>query len=200
MELVLATRNKDKVREIKKAFAGFSVKVLTLESFPGCPKVREDRPDLQGNALKKALTIARFTGKPALADDTGLEVKALRGKPGVYSSRFAGYGATYDDNCRKLLREMKNVPSGKRKAAFRTVVALALPDGRTRYAEGRVSGIITKERTGNKGFGYDPIFKPAGSKKTFAEMTIKEKNLISHRGRALKKARILIKNFLLAGC
>ncbi|MEI7904572.1 MAG: RdgB/HAM1 family non-canonical purine NTP pyrophosphatase [Candidatus Firestonebacteria bacterium] len=196
MKIVLATGNRDKVREIRKALRIPAVVLLTLDSFPGYPKVREDKPDLKGNACKKALAIARFTGKPALADDTGLEVKALHGRPGVYSSRFAGYGATYEDNCRKLLRLMKKVPLRKRKAVFRTVVALALPEGKVRSVEGRVAGIITTEARGKKGFGYDPVFMPAGCVRTFAEMSLAEKNNISHRGRALKNSKKLVRTLL----
>ena len=190
MEIVLATGNMDKVREMKAAFKGLKVRLLTVSDFKNSPKPRESGKTLEANALIKARALLKHTGVAALADDTGLEVSALGGRPGVYSSRYAGYGASYDDNCRKLLREMKN--SARRTASFRTAVAVCLPDGREFTVSGKIRGVITREKSGGKGFGYDPVFRPSGYRKTFAEMSLKEKNRISHRGIALKKARRLI--------
>ena len=191
MEIVLATGNKDKVREMKQALFGLRIKVLTSGDFPGFPKPRENGKTIEANALIKARAITKYTGSASLADDTGLNVRALKGRPGVYSSRYAGYGATYDDNCRKLLREMKGKKD--RKAEFVTVIALRFPDGREYTVEGKVNGVITLEKQGEEGFGYDPVFRPAGKKTTFAQMSVAQKNRISHRGRALKKAVLLLK-------
>jgi len=190
LEIVLATGNIDKVREMKAAFKGLKVKFLTSSDFKVFPKPRENGKTLEANALIKARALIKHTGLASLSDDTGLEVAALSGRPGVYSSRYAGYGATYDDNCRKLLREMRD--KSRRAASFRTVVALCLPDGREFTVSGKIGGVITRERRGLKGFGYDPVFKPSGYEKSFAEMSLGQKNRISHRGIALLKARKLI--------
>ncbi len=190
MEIVLATGNKDKVREMKAAFKGLKVKLLTSSDFKVFPKPRESGRTLEANALIKARALLKHTGFASLSDDTGLEVAALGGSPGVYSSRYAGYGASYDDNCRKLLREMKNF--SRRTASFRTVVAVCFPDGREFTVAGKIKGVITREKSGGKGFGYDPVFRPSGSGKTFSEMSLAQKNRISHRGIALLKARKLI--------
>jgi len=190
LEIVLATGNKDKVREMRAAFKGLKVSLLDFSDYKNFPKPRESGRTLEANALIKARAVLKRTGLASLADDTGLEVLSLGGRPGVYSSRFAGYGASYDDNCRKLLREMKNI--SRRGASFRTVVAFCLPDGREFTVSGRIRGVITRERRGLKGFGYDPVFKPSGYGKSFAEMSLAQKNGISHRGIALLKARKLI--------
>ncbi|MCD6082877.1 XTP/dITP diphosphatase [Candidatus Aerophobetes bacterium] len=189
MELVVATRNKDKVREIKELLSDLKVRILTHEDFPNFPSVVEDGKSLKENALKKARAIAKFTGKLALADDSGLEVEALGGAPGVFSSRFAGENATYEDNNQKLLSLLKGVPPEKRGAVFRCVIAIIDPEGREVVVEGVCRGRITEKPKGKEGFGYDPVFEPEGSERTFAQMSLEEKNRISHRAKALKKAK-----------
>lgn len=185
VRLVLATRNAHKVSEISRLLEGTGVRCDTLDAFPGVSEVVEDRPTLEGNAEKKAVETARACGAWALADDTGLEVAALDGAPGVVSARWAGPGCTYADNCAKLLREMSGVPAAKRAAAFRTVMALASPDGRVERAEGRLDGAVAESARGTGGFGYDPVFVlPDG--RTLAELSADEKNALSHRGRALR--------------
>ncbi|MFI5360539.1 MAG: non-canonical purine NTP pyrophosphatase [Elusimicrobiota bacterium] len=194
VRLVLATRNVHKVAEISRLLEGCGVDCATLEAYPGVAEVVEDRDTLEGNAEKKAVETARACGTWALADDTGLEVEALRGAPGVRSARWAGPGAAYADNCAKLLREMDGVPAPRRRAAFRTVMALSDPSGRVEFAEGRLDGEIAAAPRGAGGFGYDPLFAlPDG--RTLAELTSDEKNALGHRGRALRailpKLRVL---------
>jgi len=182
-QLVLATHNRDKVTEIRSSLAGLPVQILSLENFPGALEVEEDGDTLEANAIKKALAIHAHTQLPAVADDTGLMVDALNGAPGVYSSRFAGAKATYADNVQKLLRMMEGIPLPQRTAEFRTVMALAL-NGKTHLVEGKCRGLITLAPAGNRGFGYDPVFFVPELNKTFAELTLAEKNQISHRGKA----------------
>ncbi len=182
---MLATRNAHKVSEIARLLEGSGVECATLDAFPGAPEVAEDRPTIEGNAEKKALETARAVGAWALADDTGLEVEALGGAPGVISARWAGPGCSYADNCAKLLREMSGVPSARRAAALRTVMALASPDGLVARVEGRLDGRIGEAGRGAGGFGYDPVFVlPDG--RTLAELSSDEKNALGHRGRALR--------------
>lgn len=181
MRLVLATANPDKAREISELLAGFEL----VPRPAGVPDVDETEPTLEGNARLKAHALRDATGLPALADDTGLEVAALGGAPGVVSARWAGPDATYASNVAKLLRELEGATD--RRARFRTVVHLAFPDGRDLSAEGSVEGIITVAPRGGGGFGYDPVFQPdeAGGR-TLAELTLEEKNGLSHRARALR--------------
>lgn len=196
MRLVLATRNEDKVREIREALQGLPISLLSLMDFSQIEEIAETGNTLEENALLKAETVAAATGFPALADDTGLEVEALGGLPGVRSSRYAGEDATYADNVKKLLREMKGVPPAQRGARFRTVIALASPGGESKTVEGSCGGSINIEARGESGFGYDPVFTPEGSRFTFAELTLEQKNAISHRGKALAAARRLIGELL----
>jgi len=189
MEIVLATRNKDKIREIKEILEGLKVKILTFEDFPFVPEVEEDGSTLEENAIKKAKTWSEHTGKIALADDSGLEVDYLDGQPGVYSSRFAGEKATYADNNRKLLQLLARVPEEKRGACFRCVVAISFPKGKVELLEGKIKGIITSELRGKAGFGYDPVFLILEYGKTFAELGLKIKNQISHRAQSFQKAK-----------
>lgn len=185
VRLVLATRNAHKVAEIARLLDGSGVECATLDAYPGVPEVVEDRPTLEGNAAKKAAETAAACGAWALADDTGLEVDALGGAPGVYSARWAGPGCTYADNCAKLLRELAGVPAERRGARFRAVIALAAPDGRLESVEGRLEGRIGLAARGSGGFGYDPLFVlPDG--RTLAELAMDEKNAVSHRGLALR--------------
>ncbi len=192
--LVIATRNRDKFREIQDKLRALPLATLSLADFPFVEEVIEDQPDLYGNAIKKATEVSRQTGLWALADDTGLEVDALDGAPGVYAARYSGPGATYESNCRKLLEEMREVPEGKRQARFRTVMSLRTHDG-LYCVEGKVEGSIGRERRGDQGFGYDPVFvMPSG--RTMAELDLEEKNRISHRGQAVDRIATLIR-FLL---
>jgi XTP/dITP diphosphohydrolase len=179
--LVIASRNEDKVSEIESvlAHAGLAGSVVRGLDWP---EVEETGATLEENALLKARAVAEVTGLPALGDDTGLEVAALGGRPGVRTARYAGESATYEDNYRKLLAELSGIES--REACFRTVVALVFPDGNEIVASGRVDGVITAEPRGSFGFGYDPVFEVAG--KTLGEIPEEEKNKMSHRARALR--------------
>lgn len=183
MDLIFATHNRHKVSEVQAMLpAGIHVRSL---SDLGCDEdIPETADTLQGNALQKAQFVHERYHCNCFADDTGLEIDALDGRPGVYSARYAGEGCSFDDNVRKVLAELENVPLEQRTARFRTVVALIL-DGRTYFFEGKVEGLMTLERHGVEGFGYDPIFLPEGYGQTFAEMDASEKNRISHRGRAM---------------
>ena len=195
--IVLATNNKHKINEIKGILSGLAAEILTLEDFPGAPKVEETGKTLEENAILKAEAIHGFTGLPSLADDSGLEVDALRGAPGVLSSRFAGEHCSFEDNNRKLLRMMSDLPWEKRGAKFVCVVALAKDSNQTVTLRGEVNGLITLEEQGEKGFGYDPVFYLPNMNKTFAQISFEEKNRISHRARAFGKAGELIrKGFL----
>lgn len=187
MKLLLATRNPDKLREIKALFDLPHLVLLSALDFPDIPDVVEDGATLEANAEKKAVTLAQATGYWSLADDTGLEVHALDGAPGVYSARYAGENVDYAANNRKLLADLDGVPD--RAARFRCVIALAEPAGRTHYVEGVCRGRIVEATRGDCGFGYDPLFMPEGYERTFAELSPEEKNRISHRGRALAEAR-----------
>ncbi|MCR5191435.1 MAG: non-canonical purine NTP diphosphatase [Bacteroidales bacterium] len=183
MDLIFATHNRHKVSEVQAMLpAGIHVRSL---SDLGCDDdIPETADTLQGNALQKVQFVHERYHCNCFADDTGLEIDALDGRPGVYSARYAGEGCSFDDNVRKVLAELENVPLAQRTARFRTVVALIL-DGRTYFFEGKVEGLMTLERHGVEGFGYDPIFLPEGYGQTFAEMDASEKNRISHRGRAM---------------
>ena len=181
MKLVLATANPDKAREIADSLSSFDL----VPRPDDVPEVDETADTLEGNARLKAEALCKATGQPAVADDTGLEVEALDGRPGVYSSRFAGPDATYADNVAKLIRELDGVDN--RRARFRTVALVAFPDGEEVIAEGTVDGHIATEARGDDGFGYDPVFVPDdGDGRTFAEMSLGEKQAVSHRGRAFR--------------
>jgi XTP/dITP diphosphohydrolase len=189
-EVVLATGNRDKAREISAILSGADVRVRTLAEFPGAPDVVEDGDTCRANAVKKAKEVARFTGLTAIADDTGLMVDALDGRPGVYAARYAGEGATYEDNWRKLLRELTGVPMAKRSARFVTVAVIADPSGnQVKIVEGILDGQIAMEPRGDRGFGYDPVFVVRELGKTLAELPAEEKNRLSHRARAFAKVR-----------
>lgn len=184
--IVLASRNEHKIEELKATLADLPVELVSALDYPQLEEVEEDKPTLEGNAVKKAEYVYRETGLPALADDTGLEVDALDGRPGVFSARYAGENATYQDNVNKLLDEIEGVPSEDRGAQFRTVAALVSDKGIFTF-EGICRGVILEEERGDKGFGYDPIFRPEDYKQTFAELDAKVKNKISHRGKAIQK-------------
>lgn len=190
MDIVLATRNKKKVEEMSRILSGIDVNILTMDDFPSCPEVEEDMDTFEGNAVKKALVIAKCTNKIAVADDSGLEVYALNGAPGVMSARYAGENADDVANIEKLLNEMEDIPDEQRGARFVCCIALSFPykvSGKKvvtffGFAEGRIG----REPRGRMGFGYDPVFYPAGYDETFAEMSPEEKDALSHRGKALE--------------
>ncbi len=196
--MVLATRNQDKVQEIRALLADLPLTFLSLTDFPDLPDVVEDGETCQENAAKKAKEIALGTGYWALADDTGLEVEALGGRPGVYAARYAGENATYTDNCEKLLKELQPISAGQRGARFLTVMVLSDPTGQTEAVEGELEGQITEQFYGSHGFGYDPVFYVPTVSKTLAEMTLQEKNEISHRGHALRLAKELLRRRLVS--
>ncbi|ABO51189.1 non-canonical purine NTP pyrophosphatase, rdgB/HAM1 family [Desulforamulus reducens MI-1] len=188
MKLVLATNNKGKVKELAELLKPCGYQVVSIGEFPGFTEVEEDGNTFADNAIKKALAAAEFTGELALADDSGLEVDALKGAPGVYSARFAGEPKDDTANNAKLLSLLEGVPQDHRTARFRCVIAIAEPNGRIHTAEGSCEGVILRELKGEGGFGYDPLFYVPEYKQTFAELDMEKKNSISHRGKALKKA------------
>lgn len=187
LRLVLATRNPHKTRELSALLSDCPVEIVGLDAFPALPETVEDRPTIEGNARKKALEAAEGSGAWALADDTGLEVEALGGAPGVYSARYAGPGRSYADNNDKLLAALSGVPEERRGARFRTVMALASPEGSLTLEEGVLRGRIAETPRGAHGFGYDPVFVVEGDTRTLAEYSADEKNKVSHRARALQK-------------
>jgi XTP/dITP diphosphohydrolase len=184
-QIVLATRNQGKVREFDKLLAPLGWQVVSLSAFPEAPEVVEDGATFAENARKKAETISRFFGMAALADDSGLEVDALGGKPGVYSARFAGEKASDEENWRKLLTELQDVPMERRTARFRCVLALVQPGREPIFAEGQCEGIILREPAGSNGFGYDPVFFLPQLMCTMAQLDAEVKNTLSHRAKAM---------------
>lgn len=187
--MLLATRNAHKTAEIAHIGRGLAIEWVSLGAFPDIPEVEEDGATIEENAAKKALLPARASGLWTLSDDTGLEVEALGGQPGVRSARYAGDGCDYAANNAKLLEALAGRPAGQRTAAFRCVMALASPEGRVILEEGRVEGLITEAPRGDGGFGYDPVFLVSGAGRTLAEMSAEEKNRVSHRSRALARMR-----------
>ncbi len=185
-DIVIATHNPDKKKEILIALRELGVNILFLDNFPEIGEIEETGSTLLENSLIKARTVSAITGKPAIADDTGLEVDALNGAPGIYSARYAGINVSYEDNVRKLLSEMSSTDMDSRTARFRTVVSFHSTN-KELWTEGVIEGSITIGAIGTGGFGYDPVFKVEQTGKTFAEMTRREKNKISHRGVALEK-------------
>ncbi|HSG06121.1 MAG TPA: RdgB/HAM1 family non-canonical purine NTP pyrophosphatase, partial [Nitrospiria bacterium] len=186
LKVVVATQNRHKVEEIAAILKGSPVNLVPLSDFPDQPEMREDGLTYAENAVQKAEIVAKFSGEWALGDDTGLEVDALNGQPGLYSARFAGEDATFSDNKKKLLSLMKDVPEEERTGTFRTVLALVHPSGKKHLAEGSLRGRITGEEKGGEGFGYDSLFFVPELNKTFAELTAEEKNRFSHRARAVE--------------
>jgi len=181
--IVLATNNENKVKEFKELLKDTPVEIKYLKDYGPLPEAIEDGETFDDNAYKKAFHYARVLGLPCLADDSGLAVDALDGRPGVYSARYAGENATDQENCDKLLAEMEGKKD--RKAHFVCVLSLATPGGPALTWEGRCDGEITTERRGESGFGYDPVFYSPELGKTFAEVSMEEKSKVSHRGRAL---------------
>jgi len=191
-KIVLATRNRHKIHELKTFLKDFNVEVLTLVEFPNVPDLVEDGLSFKENALKKASAVFRLTKLPALADDSGLEVFYLNGRPGVRSARYAGDNATDEVNNEKLLAEMRGVAPRRRKARFCAVLAI-IGEKYEDVAEGFCLGRLVEEPRGANGFGYDPIFLPEGFERTYAELTFDEKNRISHRSRAFERLRETIR-------
>jgi len=185
LTLVIATRNKGKTVEIKEALKDFPVDVKDLGAFGPIPAVEEDGTSFEENAYKKASFTARVLGMPALADDSGLVVEALNGRPGIHSARYAGEHSTDEENCVKLLGELNGKKN--RKAAFECVLSIAVPTGVALTYEARCEGEIAEAPAGVNGFGYDPVFYYASMGMTFAEMSIEKKRLVSHRGKALEE-------------
>jgi len=194
MRLLIGSKNKHKIEEIKDILQDLEVEIVSALDFPELPDVIEDKPTIEGNAKKKALEVASQMGMLVLADDTGLFVDALEGRPGVYSARYAGEDCSYKDNRDKMLVEMKGKTD--RKAHFATVVALASPNEIVAAVQGEVHGTITKAEFGEGGFGYDPIFRADETGQTFGEMSNEAKHKISHRARALAKIVPLLKEYL----
>ena len=185
-ELLVASGNKGKLREFGELLRGVVDTILSPADFPELPEVEEDGDTFEANAIKKALSAARFTGKPVLADDSGLCVDYLGGRPGVFSARFAGESASDAENNALLLRELAGVPSENRTAAFHCVIALCLPDGSCQSFDGMLPGVILEAPRGEGGFGYDPLFLVPEYGQTFSELPMEIKNVISHRGRAMQ--------------
>ncbi len=183
--LVIATRNYGKVKEIKDMLRDFPVILKSLEDFGPIPEVEEDGTTFDENAYKKAAFTSRVLGLPALADDSGLVVQALGGAPGVFSARYGGDGLTDSERCDLLIRNMKGKTD--RSAFFECVISIAVPAGSALTYEARCEGIVAESSAGTNGFGYDPIFYYPPLNKTFAEMTLQEKKLVSHRGKAMQE-------------
>lgn len=189
LELIIASQNEGKIREIVDILDLHDVKVYTYKDFPEWPEVEETGSTFYENALIKARALVEAFGKPAVADDSGLEVDALGGRPGVYSARYADEDGNADKNNAKLLRELHDVPESQRTARFRCIAVLMTPDGWTTSADGTLEGRIGFELRGARGFGYDPLFIPDGETRTVAEMPLDEKNKISHRAKAFEKLK-----------
>ncbi|HOW35206.1 MAG TPA: RdgB/HAM1 family non-canonical purine NTP pyrophosphatase [Candidatus Omnitrophota bacterium] len=195
-ELLVATRNKKKLEEIKDLLKDFDIKVTSLADYSGMPTIDEDGKTFKENALKKAATIALYTKKLTLGEDSGLQVKALRNEPGIYSARFSGPDATDPKNNQKLLRLLRGVPLKKRQARYRCSVALVDAQGIIDVVEGSCSGVIDLKLKGSNGFGYDPLFLIPRYKKTFGELDPVIKAKISHRAKALAKFKKVLKKYL----
>ena len=193
--IVIATANSHKFREIGQILAGIPAGILSLKDYPEIPPIIESGESFRENAWIKAKTVFHHTGLLSLADDSGLEVDALDGAPGIYSARFAGPDKDYSQNNVKLLRELRDLPPEQRDARFRCVVSIVGPDTED-FAEGIVRGKITDSLRGSAGFGYDPLFVPDGHEQTFAEMGELLKNQISHRAEAFRAARKIVEKYL----
>ena len=195
MKIVFATHNRDKCREMASILGDFPIDLLTLDSFPEIGEIIEDGNSLEENALIKARTVFKLTKIPSWADDTGLEVDALYGEPGIYSARYAGKSCSYSDNVNKLIENMLAVPQNNRTAQFKTAIAFVGVNMEL-VSEGSVEGLIASKPKGVGGFGYDPVFYVPEKGKTYSEMSMKEKNQISHRGKAIQNMIILLQSRL----
>jgi XTP/dITP diphosphohydrolase len=196
LELVVATKNKKKLEEIREILKDLDVRLISLSEYENIPRVIESGNTFKENAAKKAVKLARFTGKLTLGEDSGLCVEALAGRPGVYSSRFAGKNKSDNQNNLKVLRLLKGAPEKRRGAYYASAVALADKDGLIGVVEGKCYGRIGFEQRGTFGFGYDPVFVIPKYKKTFAELGPEIKHSMSHRFRSLKKARALLQKYI----
>lgn len=183
------------MREIRSALKGLGFQIRGLMDFANVPEMEEDGESFAENGLKKARFYSQFFGKLTIADDSGLEVDALGGTPGIYSARYAGIEASDQENRKKLLKELEGVPISRRGAGFKCVMAMVSPDGREALTEGSCRGRIGFKEIGEKGFGYDPIFILTRHGKTMAQLSLEEKNRVSHRGKALRKLRKLLKTY-----
>lgn len=195
-KVVIATRNRGKIRELQALLEDLGLELVSVGDIEGLPEVVEDGATFLENAVKKAVEVARATGLVAIADDSGLEVDALGGRPGVYSARYAGEGASDEDNYRKLLRELEGIPEKERTARFKCVMVAAIPDGTYIWTEGACEGVIASEPKGSQGFGYDPVFYLPDKGRTMAQLSKEEKNAISHRGRAMRRLKEMLREFL----
>ena len=195
IKLVLATHNLHKQKEMNSILSSLKIHIVGLDEFPKIGDIEETGTTLIENAFIKARTVHKLTGLASIADDTGLEVDALNGAPGVYSARYAGENPTYEENCEKLLYSLRNFRGEKRIAKFRTVVAF-VDRGKEHYTEGIVKGLIANEYIGEDGFGYDPIFMPDSLGLTYAQMNPIQKNSMSHRFKALKKMKTFLVQYL----
>ena len=192
MQIILATHNKHKVIEIQELLKSLDIEIISLTDLENPPHIIEDGDTFKANALKKAKTIAREYGLPAIADDSGIQVDYLKGEPGIYSARFAGENATDTENNKKLMDCLEGVPFEERKARYACAIALARNGYPSHTFSGTCTGYITTEKKGAQGFGYDPLFYFSSFKKTFAEIPPEKKNSVSHRYQALKKLKIFL--------
>jgi len=195
-KLILATRNKDKLKEIQALLSDLDIDIMSLDEAENAPHVVEDGKTFMENAFKKAKVIAEATGIMALADDSGLEVDALDGAPGVYSARYSRENASDASNNEKLLADLEGVPAGKRSAHFSCVIVVYHPSGRWISTEDKCEGEITEKSIGDRGFGYDPVFYLPSLNCTMAQLSAEEKNRLSHRGKALEKLKSELPGFL----
>ncbi|GBE02942.1 MAG TPA: XTP/dITP diphosphatase [Nitrospirae bacterium] len=195
MKILIATKNKGKIREMNDLFSDLKIEFIGLDSLEDVPEVEEDGHTFHENAMKKAMTFFNFSSLQTLAEDSGLEVDYLGGSPGIFSARYAGEDATDEENIKKLLEELKNVPEKERTAKFVSVLCLIF-DGKPHFFEGEVKGFILDQPRGESGFGYDPLFVPEGYTETFAELGLSVKNKISHRAMSLKKLKEFLKEKL----
>ncbi|HUK82541.1 MAG TPA: RdgB/HAM1 family non-canonical purine NTP pyrophosphatase [Verrucomicrobiae bacterium] len=196
MRLLIATRNKEKLKELRAILADLSLDMVSAADMPRLPEVHEDGKTIRDNAIKKAVETAKMANMLTLADDTGLEVDALNGEPGVRSARFAGDDVSYHENNKKLLGLLEGIALEKRTARFRCVVAIADENGLIEAVEGICNGTIIEKERGGGGFGYDPLFIADGQVKTFGELSPDVKNRISHRAKALQKAWAALSRYL----
>ncbi len=195
LEILVATRNKGKLKEIRELLNDLDIKVTSSEDYPDLPRIEEDGKTFCQNAIKKAVTIAIYTKKLTMGEDSGLEVQALGNDPGVYSSRFSGPGATDKKNNAKLLRLLRGIPLKKRQARYRCFIALADGQRLIGVVNGSCQGLMARRSKGQNGFGYDPLFYLPRFGKTFGELSLEVKSTISHRAKAMKKFKILLKKY-----
>ncbi|NLE65003.1 MAG: XTP/dITP diphosphatase [Elusimicrobia bacterium] len=195
-ELLIATKNKGKVRELADLLKPNGITVLSLLDLPKAPKIVEDGNTFRANAAKKAVTLALFSGRPTMGEDSGLEVDALGGRPGVYSARYSGEDATDEKNNDKLLQELSGISEEKRTARYRSAIAFADPSGLIDVVEGSCEGVISTEKRGANGFGYDPLFLIPSYQKTFGELPLEVKQTLSHRAQAFRRFLVLLERYL----